>query len=71
MNEKRKENLLGGVITFAVAGAMTAWQILRWNHERAWIIFRLWFIPVPFILITGIAVVVGLFYFIRGVFNID
>ena len=71
MTKKQKENLLGGIGAFAIGGAITALQILWWNHGRAWIIFRVWFIPVPLIVITGIISIAGIFVFIKGLFNID
>ena len=70
MSETPKEKLWGGLGTFVVAGAFTAWQVWRWHRVQAWVIFFIaGFIPVPLVAITGIAAIAGLVYFIKGVFD--
>jgi hypothetical protein len=71
MRQKRKEALFGGLALLAFGGGSTAWQIARWNSERTWVILRVWFFPIPWVLITAVLAVAGFIILLRGIFNAD
>ena len=45
--------IMGGLAMMANFGFLTWLQIGRISEESYWIIFRVWFIPVPIILVTA------------------
>lgn len=71
MTSKRKEKMLSGIGAFAIGGVITALQVLWWSRGSAWVIFRVWCIPVPLIVITGCVAIAGIVLFFKGLFNID
>jgi hypothetical protein len=58
--------ILGGLAIMAVFGLLTRWQIERINDESYWIIFRVWFIPIPIVIITALGTLGGLVLFFQG-----
>lgn len=71
MKKSRKENLLVGLGLLLLGGGFTLYQIIRWNEERVWAFFTIWFIPIPFILMTSIIAIAGLVAIIMGLFGVD
>lgn len=61
--------ILGGLAMIAIFGFLSWLQIERINKESYWIIFRIWFIPIPAMLLTGIGTVAGVVLFFQGVFT--
>jgi hypothetical protein len=61
--------IFGGLALFAIFGFLTWLQVGRITKESYWIIFRIWFIPVPVIFLTGIATLGGIVLFFQGIFN--
>ena len=58
--------MLGGLVMMAIFGFLTWLQIERINEESYWIIFRVWFIPIPIILFTALGSLGGLVVFFQG-----
>ena len=59
--------ILGGLVMISVFGLLTWQQIQRINKESYWIIVRIWFIPVPVIILSGIGTIGGIVLFLRGI----
>ncbi len=59
--------ILGGLVMIAIFGFLTWLQIQRINEDSYWIIFRIWFIPVPVIILSGIGTLAGMVLFFRGI----
>lgn len=60
--------ILGGLVMIVIFGFLTWLQIERINKDSYWVIFRLWFIPIPAILLSGIGAVGGIVLFFQGIF---
>jgi hypothetical protein len=63
------ERILIGLAIIAIFGFLSWLQIKRINEESYWIIFRIWFIPIPAMLLTGIGTLVGIVLFFQGIFS--
>ena len=59
--------ILGGLVLIALFGFLTWLQIVRINKDSYWVIYRLWFIPIPAILLSGIGTVGGVVLFFQGI----
>jgi len=66
-SESALSQILGGLAIIAIRGFLTWLQIERIDKESYWIIFRVWFIPVPVILITGLATLGGIVLLFQGI----
>lgn len=66
-SESALSQILGGLAIIAICGFLTWLQIERIGKESYWIIFRVWFIPVPVILITGLATLGGIVLLFQGI----
>mgnify|MGYP001058704952 CR=1 FL=1 len=66
-SESALSQILGGLAIIAICGFLTWLQIERIDKESYWIIFRVWFIPVPVILITGLATLGGIVLLFQGI----
>ena len=55
--------LLGSVLMFLVFLVLTWLQIARFLEESYWMIFLVWFIPIPAILLTGAGMLLALYFF--------
>ncbi len=68
---KESENGLGkilaGLLMGIIFGLLTWYQIGRISQESYWVIFRIWFIPVPAILITGAGTIGGFILLSQGI----
>ncbi len=51
--------ILAGLTMMLIFGFLTWLQIERIAKESYWIIFRVWFIPIPAVLLTGLGTLVG------------
>jgi hypothetical protein len=51
-------------------GFLTWLQIVRIQKESYWIIFRVWFIPIPVIIITALLTLFGIFFLIVSILTI-
>jgi hypothetical protein len=63
------EKILIGLALIAVFGFLSWLQLERISNESYWIIFRIWFIPVPAMLLTGVGTLGGAVLFFQGVFT--
>lgn len=59
--------IFGGLAMMAIFGFLTWLQVGRIAKESYWIIFRIWFIPIPVILLTGLATLVGGLLLLQGI----
>jgi len=59
--------ILGGLVMMAIFGFLTWLQVERIAKESYWIIFRIWFIPIPVILLTGLVTLVGGLLLLQGI----
>jgi len=66
-SESALSQILGGLAIIAICGFLTWLQIERIDKESYWVIFRVWFIPVPVILITGLATLGGIVLLFQGI----
>jgi len=66
-SESALSQILGGLAIIAICGFLTWLQIERIDKASYWIIFRIWFIPVPVILITGLATLGGIVLLFQGI----
>jgi len=66
-SESALSQILGGLAIIAICGFLTWLQIERIDKESYWIIFRVWLIPVPVILITGLATLGGIVLLFQGI----
>lgn len=66
-SESALSQILGGLAIIAICGFLTWLQIERIDKESYWIIFRVWFIPVPVILVTGLATLGGIVLLFQGI----
>jgi tetratricopeptide (TPR) repeat protein len=60
MTKKRLGKILGGLFIVVLFGVLTAVQIGRIQDEGSWVIYYLGCIPIPAILLTGLAILGGL-----------
>ena len=58
--------ILIGIGLVTVFGLLTWLQVARIAEESYWVIFRVWFIPVPAVLLTGLGTVGGLAVILQG-----
>ena len=70
-NYENSENDLGkilaGLIMIIIFGLLSWYQIGRISLESYWVIFRVWFIPVPALLITGVWIIGGFILIFQGI----
>ena len=70
-NYENSENDLGkilaGLIMIIIFGLLSWYQIGRISRESYWVIFRVWFIPVPALLITGVGIIGGFILIVQGI----
>ena len=59
--------ILAGLIIIIIFGLLTWYQIGRISRESYWVIFRIWFIPVPALLITGVGIIGGFILIFQGI----
>ena len=59
--------ILAGLIIIIIFGLLTWYQIGRISRESYWVIFRVWFIPVPVLLITGAGTIGGFILIFQGI----
>ena len=63
---ERNAAIWGSLLIVGVCGLLTYYQMIRIGKESYWVIFRVWFIPVPAIFLTGFGTLVGLISFISA-----
>jgi len=59
--------ILAGLVMIVIFGFLTWYQVGRISSESYWVIFRIWFIPVPAIIITGAITIGGFVLLFQGV----
>ncbi len=55
--------LIGSALVFLVLFTLTWLQISRFFNESYWVIFRVWFIPIPAVLLTIVGMLLAANYF--------
>jgi hypothetical protein len=73
MRENRKDKFYTGLVMIAIGAIPATWQIYKWISDGSsyWIIWRIWFIPLPLIVIAGLLIVGGLWWIAAGIFNFN
>ena len=66
-SESALSQILGALAMIAIFGFLTWLQIERIEKESYWVIFRIWFIPIPAILLTGLGILGGVVLFFQGI----
>jgi lipopolysaccharide export LptBFGC system permease protein LptF len=65
MHQIKKDLIAFGVL-FVIFSIATVIQVILWKSGiRAWIIFRLYFLPIPLVLVTGVLALISLYSFLR------
>lgn len=55
-----------GFVCLALFGGLTWWQISLVDRGTAWVVFRLWMIPIPAIVLTALGSLAGMIVLVKG-----
>lgn len=68
MHQMKKRNMIAFGVISIIACIATVAQVILWKSgTTAWIVFRVYLLPVPLVLVTGIITISSLYYFLKEV----